>query len=80
MDYFDYQTALSLWASFLAITFVALVVALDGKAVHQIKAWPDRVQASGWRWPLTVVLGIALAVSLWQVAEALVTIWTYNAP
>lgn len=77
MEYFDYNTALSLGTSFLAITLVAFLLAFDG-AFDQLKTWPDRVHAAGWRWPLTVILGITLAFALWQIADAMRVIWLYH--
>lgn len=78
MDYFDYQTGLSIGASVLAITLVVLGVAAEGKG--RLSSWPDRLHASGWRWPLTVILGISLAFSLWQVADALTAVWITARP
>lgn len=63
-----FEIAMPAAISVLAAVLVLLL--LPDETLTQMDDWRAQLHTSTWRWPLTAPLGLALAVSLWIVADA----------
>lgn len=68
-----FEIAIPAAVSVLGVVLVLLL--LPDETLSQMENWRDRLATSIWLWPLTAILGLALAVSLWIVADAARFVW-----
>lgn len=57
-------------AAVSALAAALVVLMLPDDTLGQIEDWRVRLHASIWRWPLTALFSLALAVTLWIVVDA----------